>query len=151
MSSPEVEPQLAAWPIAISGNNTRFLTKARSCCCWHHGEQNPRSHMTHSLGNGYAGVTKGIPIPFQDLAVSDVVNFLAHLYGEGHQYRSLNVYRSAISSMHTKVDPWLQCGRAPTGGQTTERSLQSTSPTTKIPNNLGCDSGHRLFRETGGK
>ena len=33
-----------------------------------------------------------------------MVNFLAHLYGEGYQYRSLNAYRSAISSVHTKVD-----------------------------------------------
>ena len=36
--------------------------------------------------------------------ISDVVNFLAHLFEEGYQYRSLNSYRSAISSVHTKVD-----------------------------------------------
>ena len=35
--------------------------------------------------------------------ISDVVNFLAHLF-EGYQYCSLNSYRSAISSVHTKVD-----------------------------------------------
>ena len=32
--------------------------------------------------------------------ISDVVNFLAHLFEEGYQYRSLNSYRS----VHTKVD-----------------------------------------------
>ena len=36
--------------------------------------------------------------------VSEVVNFLAHLYNEGYQYRSLNAYRSAISSVHERVD-----------------------------------------------
>ena len=36
--------------------------------------------------------------------ISDVVNFLAHLFEEGYQYRSLNSYRSAISSVHAKVD-----------------------------------------------
>ena len=36
--------------------------------------------------------------------VSEVVNFLAHLFNEGYQYRSLNSYRSAISSVHEKVD-----------------------------------------------
>ena len=36
--------------------------------------------------------------------VSEVVNFLAHLFGQGYQYRSLNSYRSAISSVHEKVD-----------------------------------------------
>ena len=32
--------------------------------------------------------------------VEDVVNFLAELHAEGYQYRFLNVYRSAISSIH---------------------------------------------------
>ena len=36
--------------------------------------------------------------------IEDVVNFLAHLYSEGYQYRSLGAYRSAIASMHTPVD-----------------------------------------------
>ena len=36
--------------------------------------------------------------------VSEVVNFLAHLYKDGYQYRSLNAYCSAISSMHERVD-----------------------------------------------
>ena len=33
-----------------------------------------------------------------------MVNFLAHLFKEGYQYRSLNSYRSAISSVHERVD-----------------------------------------------
>ena len=36
--------------------------------------------------------------------IEEVVNFLAHLYGKGYQYRSLNAYRSAIASMHTQID-----------------------------------------------
>ena len=36
--------------------------------------------------------------------VADVVNFLAELYSQGYQYQSLNCYRSAISSVHDKVD-----------------------------------------------
>ena len=36
--------------------------------------------------------------------VKEVVNFLAHLHKEGYQYRSLNAYRSAISSAHERVD-----------------------------------------------
>ena len=36
--------------------------------------------------------------------ISEVVNFLAHLFEKGYQYRSLNSYRSAISSVHEKVD-----------------------------------------------
>ena len=36
--------------------------------------------------------------------VTDVINFLAELYEAGYSYRSLNSYRSAISSVHEKVD-----------------------------------------------
>ena len=36
--------------------------------------------------------------------IGEVVNFLAHLFEHGYQYRSINSYRSAISSVHEKVD-----------------------------------------------
>ena len=36
--------------------------------------------------------------------ISEVVNFLAHLFKEGYQYHSLNAYCSTISSVHEKVD-----------------------------------------------
>ena len=36
--------------------------------------------------------------------IKEVVNFLANLHKEGYQYRSLNSYRSAISSVHEKID-----------------------------------------------
>ena len=36
--------------------------------------------------------------------VEEVVNFLAQLYEEGYQYRSLNAYRSAIASMHMHIE-----------------------------------------------
>ena len=36
--------------------------------------------------------------------IADVLNFLAELFEQGYQYRSLNSYRSAISSVHEKVD-----------------------------------------------
>ena len=36
--------------------------------------------------------------------IGDVVNFLSELFQEGYQYRSLNAYRSAISSVYEKVD-----------------------------------------------
>ena len=36
--------------------------------------------------------------------IADVLNFLAELFEQGYQYQSLNSYRSAISSVHEKVD-----------------------------------------------
>jgi len=36
--------------------------------------------------------------------IAQVANFLAHLYKEEYKYSSVNAYRSAISSVHEKVD-----------------------------------------------
>ena len=36
--------------------------------------------------------------------ITEVLNFLANLYKEGYQYSSINSYRSAISSVHEKID-----------------------------------------------
>ena len=52
--------------------------------------------MTLCSGSGQAGVLNGMS--------GSVVNFLAELYHQEYQYQSLNAYRSAISSVHEKVD-----------------------------------------------
>ena len=44
--------------------------------------------------------------------VADVANFLAQLFEEGYQYRSLNAYRSAIGSVHEKIDG-IEVGKHP--------------------------------------
>ena len=36
-----------------------------------------------------------------------MANFLAYLYKEGYQYSSVNAYRSAISSVHEKIDGYI--------------------------------------------
>ena len=36
--------------------------------------------------------------------IGEVINLLAHHFEQGYQYRSINSYRSAISSVHEKVD-----------------------------------------------
>ena len=56
-----------------------FRKKAQSCC-WRLGDRSLHNSMIHSSESGYAG------------SVSEVVNFLAHLYSKVYQYRS---YRSA--------------------------------------------------------
>ena len=38
--------------------------------------------------------------------INEVLNFLADLFKQGYQYHSLNAYRSAISSVHEKVDSY---------------------------------------------
>ena len=45
--------------------------------------------------------------------ISEVANFLVTLFGEGYQYNSVNAYRSAISSVHEKVDN-MDVGQHPT-------------------------------------
>ena len=45
--------------------------------------------------------------------ISDVANFLADLFEEGYQYRSINVYRSSILTTQDKVHRWLFSRSAP--------------------------------------
>jgi len=45
--------------------------------------------------------------------IADVANFLAHRFEEGYQSRSLNSFRSAISSVHDPVDG-VEVGKHPT-------------------------------------
>ena len=59
--------------------------------------------------------------------IEDVVNFLAHLYNEGYQYRSLNAYRSAIASMHTPIEG-VSIGQHPLVSRLLKGAFQSRPP-----------------------
>uniref|UniRef100_A0A1X7TH61 Core-binding (CB) domain-containing protein n=1 Tax=Amphimedon queenslandica TaxID=400682 RepID=A0A1X7TH61_AMPQE len=59
--------------------------------------------------------------------IEDVVNFLAHLYKEGYQYRSLNAYRSAIASMHTPIEG-VSIGQHPLVSRLLKGAFQSRPP-----------------------
>ena len=60
--------------------------------------------MTHTSRNGSAGALNKVQTLYQDLRVAEVVNFLADLFEQEYQSRSLNAFRSAISSVHDRVD-----------------------------------------------
>ena len=66
----EMVPQLAMWP--VSGNDTLVAAFQRRLLnfCSNPGESNQVSPMTHTFGSGFAGVLKGVAIPFQDLPLT---------------------------------------------------------------------------------
>ena len=86
---PKVTPQLAAWHISNIATLQRRFQNQLQISSWHNGGRNLAVHMTQYPVAG---------------PVSEVANILANLYEEGYQYRSLNSYRSAISSAHDRVD-----------------------------------------------
>ena len=59
--------------------------------------------------------------------IGEVVNFLAHLYVQGYQYRSINSYRSAISSVHEKVDGY-EVGQHPLVSRTLKGIFHERPP-----------------------
>jgi len=61
--------------------------------------------MAYYLRSSTAGVLNGVQTFYDPTA--QVANFLAHLYKEGYKYSSVNAYRSAISSVHEKVDGYI--------------------------------------------
>ena len=89
-------PHLAIWH--ISGRDTEInnfqMMLLHSCST--HGEQKQTSHMTHCLGDGITSVLKGDP--FSE-PVRNVVNHIFIKMGI-----NTNAYRSAISSVHDKID-----------------------------------------------
>lgn len=64
---PGMFPQLAVWLVSgrdiLAKNFRRMLQHS----CLNQGDQKPASLTTHSLGDGVAGVVRGVPIPFLDL------------------------------------------------------------------------------------
>ena len=59
--------------------------------------------------------------------IADVANFLAHLFEEGYQSRSLNSFRSAISSVHDPVDG-VEVGKHPTISRLLKGAFHSRPP-----------------------
>ena len=59
--------------------------------------------------------------------IGEVVNFLAHLFEQGYQYRSINAYRSAISSVHEKVDGY-EVGQHPLVSRTLKGIFHERPP-----------------------
>ena len=64
VNQPEVVPPLAAWVISGIDSEARTFQRMLQNSSLHHGGQKHRSHMTPCLENGYAGVTRGIQVPF---------------------------------------------------------------------------------------
>ena len=94
--------QLAAWPLSGDpAKKANYLEKLQAYS-WHHGDQNPSHYNSlfhkwerwcHSRGRD--------PICGP---VGDIANFLAELFKEGYSYSSLKAYRSAISSLHVRIE-----------------------------------------------
>ena len=59
--------------------------------------------------------------------IGEVVNFLAHLFEQDYQYRSINAYRSAISSVHEKVDGY-EVGQHPLVSRTLKGIFHERPP-----------------------
>ena len=106
------QPQLAVWPICGKSLLVRTFQTRLGISSWPLGEASQTRLTIPISKNGYAGALQGVQIPFSG-PVSEVANFLAELHREGYQSSSLNVFRSAVSSVHEKVDG-VEIGKHPT-------------------------------------
>ena len=59
--------------------------------------------------------------------ISDVANFLADLHTQGYQTNSLNAYRSAISTMHDRVDD-MDVGKHPLAARVLKGAFYARPP-----------------------
>ena len=95
-------PQLIACKVAGCASKQKEFQRRLSASSLHHGEtkQNPIM-ILHGRSGTWCSSSKSNPFAAD---LSKVLGFLAEQFQEGKQYRSLNCYRSAISSAHLPID-----------------------------------------------
>ena len=81
--------------------------------------------------------------------VADILNFLAELFEQGFQYRPLNAYRFAISSVHEKIDG-IEVGKHPLVSRMLKGVLNERPPRPKYKSVWKVDQVLTMFREDGG-
>ena len=80
--------------------------------------------------------------------IADVLNFLAELFEQGYQYRSLNSYRSAISSVHEKVDG-VEVGKHPLVARMLKGAFNKRPPRPKYESIWQVDLVLTMFKKDG--
>ena len=80
--------------------------------------------------------------------IADILNFLAELFEQGYEYRSLNSYRSAISSVHEKVDG-VDVGKHPLMTQMLKGAFNQRPPRPKYGSIWNVDQVLSLFKNDG--
>ena len=90
--------ELAIWHVSGSQN----LSEETTALIFQSWRAKTNKSYDSLFANGIVGVEQSFN-PFLG-PITNVANFLAQLCAEGYQYGSINSYRSAISSVHEKVD-----------------------------------------------
>ena len=80
--------------------------------------------------------------------VSEVANFLADLHKEGYQSSSLNVFRSAISSVHDKVDG-VEVGKHPIVSRLLKGAFHLRPPLPRYSSTWNVDTVLRYLKSLG--
>ena len=102
VNKPDISPTLAAW--VFSGKDSEHNLSAGASRLLLSSWRQKTAKSYDSLFNKWVrwcNERNSDPVSGD---INEVINFLAALYDEGYQYRSLNAYRSAISSVHEKID-----------------------------------------------
>ena len=83
--------------------------------------------------------------------MSGVANFLAYLFEQGYQYRSINTYRSAISSVYERVDGY-EVDQHPFISRTISGIFHKRSPQPRyIFTHMGCEHCNYIYWVIGEK
>ena len=102
VNCPDIQLHLAVWRISGQDSLQRDFRLRLQASCLPHGERSLAERMTRCCKWASWCVERDIDPISAD--ITGVVNLLADLFHQGYQHRSLCSYRSAISSVHEKVD-----------------------------------------------
>ena len=158
------QPQLAVWPISGENLPVKTFQAKLGISSWLLGEQSStRLMIPISMASWRTKSNKTCDSHFKKWLcwcsargsdpisgpVSEVANVLADLHEEGYQSSSLNVFRSAILSVHDKVDG-VEIGKHPTVTHLLKGAFCERPPLpwyTYIY--LGCEQSFTIFKEFG--
>ena len=95
--------QLAVWKVSSNVNQQKAFQVGLLNSFWQGGARPPIQLTSHRGSGGIAGVLEEGLIPFHVMSES-FLDFLADLYEEGLEHRTVNSIQSAVSMTHCHVE-----------------------------------------------
>ena len=138
--------QLAGW--LVSANPTRqweFQSKLKTYYC-QHGENKPSSSSYESAWRQWCSWCDKQQLNPLQASIQHVVNFVAYHFEAGKEYRTINVYRSALPTTLPKLEG---VRATPLSVSNNERDFSEKTSTPKILLILGyinCPRVYQVFR-----
>ncbi|CAB4029869.1 Hypothetical predicted protein, partial [Paramuricea clavata] len=105
-SHPLSNLQLAGWKLSANPMKQQTFQKRLETFCWRPGDKTCTSSAYASAWSKWVSWCDQRKINPLSTSIESILEFLTGQYKEGKAYRSINVYRSALSAVLALIDSW---------------------------------------------